>query len=101
MPSNGEFKGKLLCGFNSKPGELKKDGSVKWGCPMKWSFHYYVIKKDGRTIKSFLKKEEIPDLKEGESIEEIHYEGCPKHRNVVEEIGDNKKVIKKDILDDF
>lgn len=100
MPDTGEFKGKLLCGFNSKPGELKKDGTVKWGCPMKWSFHYYVVKKDGKIIKSALKKEDIK-LNQGEEIEEVFYEGCPRHRNVADDMGSVKKEKAKDILDDF
>lgn len=100
MPDTGEFKGKLLCGFNSKPGELKKDGTPKWGCPMKWSFHYYVVKKGNKIIKSALKKEDIK-LETGEQIEEVFYEGCPRHRNVADDMGGVKKAKTKDVLDDF
>ena len=43
FPKDGSFSGRLLCGFATKKGELKKDGSPKWHCPMKFDFFYYVI----------------------------------------------------------
>ncbi len=77
-PSEG-FSGKLLCGYASKPGELKKDGTPKWHCPFKFAFDYYaIIKPDGSFSSSHLTKAEALEvLKEGEKLEERRYSGCP------------------------
>ena len=102
FPSNGEFKGKLLCGFATKPGQLKKDGSIMFACPMKWAFKYFVVKKKDKVVKSYLKKEEI-SLKEGEELVEMQYDGCPSYRNVLEQMPEAKKAESKvvNVIDDF
>ena len=43
FPKDSSFSGKLLCGFATKKGELKKDGSPKWHCPMKFDFFFYEV----------------------------------------------------------
>jgi hypothetical protein len=73
------FRGKLMCGFANKPGELKKDGTPKYVCPYKFPFKYFVLKdKDGKTLKS--SKTNDFKLKEGEKVIELEYNGCPAHR---------------------
>jgi hypothetical protein len=101
MPSDGTFSGKLMCGFAKEAGQLKKDGSPMWHCSYKFPFKYYIVKKNGEIIKSYKKKEEIY-LKDGESIEEAMYQGCPKFCNVISELPETK-IEKKytDALDDF
>jgi hypothetical protein len=79
-PPKGEFKGKLLCGFASFPGELKKDGKIKWVCPYKFPRDYFSVKKEGEILYSSFEKETIK-LKPGEVIEKLHYGGCPRHAN--------------------
>jgi hypothetical protein len=101
IPTTGEFKGKLLCGFAKKPGQLKKDGSLMFACPMKWEKKYFVVKRGDKVIKSYLNKEDIV-LKEGDVIEDAFYNGCPSYRNVLD--GMPKTPIQKkfqDPLDDF
>jgi len=102
MPSDGSFSGKLSCGFAKKPGQLKKDGTPMWHCPYKFAFIYYGLKRNGKIIKSFLKKEEII-LEEGDVIEEIKYDGCPRYRDAVHTIADTKinKFNTVNVLDDF
>jgi hypothetical protein len=78
-PSDGSFGGALMCGRCQKPGELKKDGSPKWHCPMRFAFSYYVIKKNGEFQYSTMKQD--VKLKEGESIEKTEYLGCPRFSN--------------------
>jgi hypothetical protein len=72
-----------------------------WHCSYKFPFKYYIVKKNGEIIKSYKKKEEIY-LKDGESIEEAMYQGCPKFCNVISELPETK-IEKKytDALDDF
>jgi hypothetical protein len=104
--TGGEFKGKLLCGFASSPDEKKKDGTKKWHCPYKFAFKYYVLKKDGVIVKSAFGEDKLK-VKEGESIEEMTYEGCPKFRNVLNTFGDTPiqplraKLKPTNVLDDF
>jgi hypothetical protein len=76
-----EFKGKSLCGFASHPGKLKKDGTKMWHCPYRFGYDYYAIKKDGKVVTCAFTKEELRKLKDGETIEKCHYNGCPKHVN--------------------
>ncbi len=76
MPTDGSFSGCLMCGRTREPGELKKDGTPKWECGVKWPFDYYIIKKDGKFKKSTFDAN-IP-LKDGETIEKAHYKGCSK-----------------------
>lgn len=78
------FNGPLLCGFSKAPGELKKDGNLKWACPYKFGFSYFVGLSDkGSFVKSAFSKEELEESNEGKSgkikkIEERKYDGCPK-----------------------
>ena len=81
IPNDGSFTGKLLCGFASRPGQLKKDGTVMFACPAKWAFTYYKVKnKDGKFVNSVLNKDEY-QLKDGEKFEEVKYDGCPAFQN--------------------
>lgn len=102
----GEFKGKLMCGFAKQPGEKKKDGSPKWHCPYKFAFNYYVIKKDGKVLSSIFEDEkENIILKEGETIELLQYQGCPKFNNNILDGLDAPIQVKRanaiNVLDDF
>lgn len=76
-----EFKGKSLCGYATHPGKLKKDGTKMWHCPYRFGYDYYAIKKDGKVVTCAFTKEELRRLKEGETVEKGHYNGCPKHIN--------------------
>lgn len=105
VPSDGSFGGTLSCGFAKKPGQLKKDGTLMWHCPFKFAYDYYIVKKDDKIVKSYLRKEDIV-LKEGEIIEVAHYAGCPRFRDRVSEIPDAKIAIQPpkpvvDFLDEF
>jgi hypothetical protein len=80
MPKDGSFSGKLLCGFASKPNQLKKDGSPMWYCSFKFGFDYYVvIDKDKKIKKSVYTKQELSNykLEAGDKIEKRKYDGCP------------------------
>lgn len=101
MPSNGEFKGRLLCGFAKKPGQLKKDGSKMWHCAFKFPFNYFAIVKDGKTLKTSMNKNDLFP-KDGEEVEERMYEGCPAHRNVLNQMPDTEiRKVFENVLDDF
>lgn len=100
-PPGKEFKGKLLCGFASRPGQLKKDGSKMWHCPYKFPLDYWAVKKDGLVLYSTFEPTKVV-LKEGETLVKMHYEGCPKFRNVLNSF--NKESTPKktvNVLDDF
>jgi hypothetical protein len=57
-PSDKSFSGKLLCGFASKKGELKKDGNKKWNCPMRFDFFYYhIFNGKGEFVSSVMEEE--------------------------------------------
>ena len=75
-----EFKGKSLCGFASRPGQLKKDGTKMWHCPYRFAYDYYALKKDGKIISCAFTQEELRP-KNGETVEKLHYDGCPRHIN--------------------
>jgi len=81
FPSDNSFSGKLLCGFATKKGELKKDGTPKWHCSMKFDFFYYVFKNsDGQTVGSCFEEEFSEDIvPEGCTYEMQYYRGCPAH----------------------
>ena len=81
FPKDGSFSGRLLCGFAKKKGELKKDGSPKWHCPMKFDFFYYTIyDKNNQSVGSFFEDEFREDLvPDGGAYEMKYYEGCPAH----------------------
>ena len=77
------FAGRLMCGYAKYPGQLKKDGSVMWHCSMKFPFNYYALKSPEGAIKKTVFEEDqdlLLSLKEeGDTIELLHYEGCPRH----------------------
>lgn len=80
MPRDGSFSGKLLCGFATRPDELKKDGTPKWYCSFKFGFDYYaVIDKDGKLKKSYFTRKEAKEskLEKTDKIEKRTYDGCP------------------------
>lgn len=83
FPSDGSFSGRLLCGFASEKGELKKDGNPKWHCPMKFDFWYYkIFDKDGEFVTSVheegFDESMVPD---GGCSEMLYYGGCPSFRS--------------------
>ena len=81
FPKDNSFSGKLLCGFATKKGELKLDGSPKWHCPMKFDFFYYqVTNSEGKFVTSYFEDEFSEDLvPEDCSYEMMYYQGCPAH----------------------
>ena len=81
FPKDGSFSGKLLCGFATQKGELKKDGSPKWHCPMKFDFFYYeVYDAKGKALKSYFEEDFLESLvPDGGSYEMRYYQGCPAH----------------------
>lgn len=79
MPTDGSFTGPLLCGFSKYKGQLKKDGSLMFSCPAKWPFNYYKILKDGKIAYTSLHNK--VKLKEGETIEEASFLGCPRFQS--------------------
>jgi len=81
-PSDNSFSGPLQCGFAKSKGQLKKDGTPMWHCPMKFDFTYYaIINAEGKHVKSYLKEEFDKSLiPEGCKAEKRHYSGCPKHQ---------------------
>jgi len=101
MPKEG-FSGKLMCGFSNKHGELKKDGTLKWKCPFKLAFFYHVLIKDNKIIKSAFKSEELHPA-DGETIEKRTYSGCPKFRNVINDLPETqiKNFDTSNVLDDL
>lgn len=69
------FAGKLVCGSAKFAGELKADGSLKWHCPFKFPFDYYVsYDKDGNFISSSYDK---PVKTSGVKVKKMRYTGCP------------------------
>jgi hypothetical protein len=98
------FTGKALCGFASHPGKLKKDGTPMWHCPYRFAYDYYAIIKDGKIVSTAFDKNDLKKLKNGETIEKRHYEGCPKHRNTLDSFEPTPILEKKkygNCLDDF
>jgi len=81
FPEDGSFSGRLLCGFAKEKGELKKDGTKKWHCPMKFDFFYYEIKdEEGNIVKTHFEDDFSEDMiPEGCHAELKYYKGCPKH----------------------
>ena len=72
------FCKKLACGFSKSPGQLKRDGNIMFACSYKWAFDYFaIVNNKGEVIKSAFKKEDL-NPKDGESIVEKHYAGCPR-----------------------
>jgi hypothetical protein len=103
-PHDDGFNGSLLCGFAKRPDELKKDGTKKWHCAYRFGFDYWVVKKDGKIVSSSKEEIDLKNLKKGETVEKMHYDGCPKHRSPLDFI---KKAPTKgntkfaNVLDDF
>jgi len=81
------FAGRLMCGYSKYPGQLKKDGSIMWHCGMKFPFDYYALKTSTGKIKKTVFSDEkdllLPLKEEGDIIEKMHYEGCPRHKPAV------------------
>jgi len=73
---------KWLCGFARTKGELKKDGSVKWQCPLKYETNYYALidLKTEEVLKTSLKRKDLVE-KEGTKVHFLRYFGCPKYGN--------------------
>ena len=83
LPKYDGFGGMVQCGKNKTPDELSPDGKKKWGCSLKFAGFYWVIQdKNGKTVDSKNSKEELRELKEGESIVKKIYEGCPAWKNL-------------------
>ena len=81
FPTDNSFSGKLLCGFATQKGELKKDGSPKWHCPMKFDFFFYEVHNaQGERAGAYFEEEFKEDLvPKGGSYEMKYYQGCPAH----------------------
>lgn len=79
FPTDNTFSGKLMCGFASKPGELKVNGDPKWHCPMKFPFWYiHIYNEDGKFIQSCFEDDfQESMVPQGGSYELKYYEGCP------------------------
>ena len=82
FPDDKSFSGPLSCGFAKKPGQLKKDGTPMWHCNYKFPFEYWVVKSSSGEVIQSVKSSDKHTLKanssEGEYIEKLFYEGCPK-----------------------
>jgi len=72
----------FLCG--KEKGALKKDGSPAWVCSLKYPFVYYELKnKEGKIIgTSKIEQDMVDKMKEGDTIEEKLYLGCPAWMNL-------------------
>lgn len=84
FPDKSEgFSGKLVCGFATYPGQLKKDGSLMWHCPFKFSFDYWVLEDENGLIKKTAHIDDKASLTsiqlETDKIKKSHYLGCPRH----------------------
>mgnify|MGYP003131615808 CR=1 FL=1 len=93
FPKDKSFGGPLCCGNRGKtgyPGQLKKDGTPMWHCSFKFPFSYYVLKDSSGKRKNFpngrpmtVLEDDLDSLKmlqeEGDVIERLEYEGCPRH----------------------
>lgn len=104
-PPPGEFKGRILCGFAKFPGQLKKDGTKMWHCAYRFAYDYYAIKKDGKILYTVFDKKNVK-LNAGEVIEFLHYSGCPRWKNSLDDMGSvpikkQEKKTNKNVLDDF
>jgi|TARA_R100000084_G_scaffold108073_1_gene69769 hypothetical protein len=81
FPTDNSFSGKLLCGFATQKGELKKDGSPKWHCPMKFDFFFYEVwDSERQRVGSYFEEDFTEKLvPEGGGYEMKYYQGCPAH----------------------
>jgi hypothetical protein len=84
MPSDDSFSGKLLCGFGTYAGQLKKDGTLMFSCEARHPFPYYYIEKDGQWIAScFIDEREKLLTKYPIEVylwTEKFYSGCLRHQ---------------------
>ena len=82
FPSDGSFSGRLQCGFGKKPGQIKRDGTPMWDCPYKWGFKYYgVFDKGGKILRTYFLDEAYLieyNPEDGEYLQMMKYNGCPK-----------------------
>ena len=104
QPHDGGFNGKLSCGFATHPDQKKKDGTKMWHCPYKFRFEYYVIKNGDKIVSTAFKKDDLPPLKSGETVEQAYYQGCPRYRNAIDDVKTEPKLTEKqyvNVLDDF
>ena len=98
-PKDGTFGGPLMCGkdgFKISKGKplIGDDGNpvVAYICPYRKPMDYVSLKdSEGNIIRSFFKDD--PELntlvlKEGESLSEMHYSGCPRWNKDTSEIDD-------------
>ena len=98
-PSDGTFGGPLMCGkdgYKISKGEplLDKEGNpiVAYICPYRKPLDYYVVKdSSGKVVKSYFKEAKdliTLDSSKNETLELIHYEGCPYWNRGTVEIDD-------------
>lgn len=82
FPTDKSFSGRLLCGFAQEKGQLKKDGTPMWHCPMKFDFWYYqIFDKNGDFVTSVHEEEFAESMvPEGGTHEMKYYAGCPSFR---------------------
>ena len=61
-----------------------------WRCPYLDSFTYYqIVDKKDKVVERSLKKSHLRELEDGEKLKELHYDGCPAHKEKpVEDIDD-------------
>lgn len=81
FPDDGSFSGKLQCGFAKEKGQLKKDGSPMWHCPMRHDFYYVeILDSEGELVSNVFQEEfEVSQVPEGGSHEIKWYPGCMRH----------------------
>ena len=76
-----------------------------WHCPYKFAFDYWAVKKDGKIVYTVFKEEEVKPLKDGETVEKLKYEGCPKFRNHISSFPNTapapKPKVFKNVINDF
>ncbi len=76
------FTGRVICGRAEYPGQLKKDGTLMWHCACRFPFDYYALKTEQGFIKKTVFEEDrdllLPLQEDGDVIELMHYEGCPR-----------------------
>lgn len=101
-PHDNGFNGKLLCGFAKTPNQKKKDGTKMWGCPYKFKYQYYaVIDKNNKILYTTLKASDLKPTEEGETVEMREYEGCPRHKNVLDNFSQETNKKFPNVLDDW
>lgn len=87
-PKDKTFAGPISCGFASYPGQLKKDGNPMWYCNYKFAFDYWALKNSSGKLIATAKIEEkdslSPNIEDGEFLEKLSYEGCPKFNSKID-----------------